>query len=121
MKYIISIFMIIQMTIRPILPFIDYTVNYDYITKELCENRMKPELMCNGKCYLSKELSKTQEQGNKSSQKISLNSIDIFIVNESLDDSFILKSNILKNTVGTFSTDSYHHLHYFQVFHPPLV
>jgi hypothetical protein len=114
--------MIIQMTIRPILPFIDYTVNYDYITKELCENRMKPELMCNGKCYLSKELVKTtQEQGNKSPQKISLNSIDNFIINESLDESFILKSGALKNSVSSFYTNIYNLLLYNQFFHPPLV
>lgn len=42
--------------LRPIMPFLDYMVNYDYIAEALCENRDKPYLECNGKCYLEKEL-----------------------------------------------------------------
>jgi hypothetical protein len=42
--------------IQPALPVIDYLVNYNYIVKELCENRDKPVLSCNGKCYLEKQV-----------------------------------------------------------------
>jgi hypothetical protein len=42
--------------IQPALPVIDYLVNYNYIVKELCENRDKPVLACNGKCYLEKQV-----------------------------------------------------------------
>lgn len=38
--------------IQPSLPILEYMINYDYIVKELCENRDKPVLTCNGKCYL---------------------------------------------------------------------
>jgi hypothetical protein len=38
--------------IRPLLPLIEYYSNYDYIVKELCINRDKPYLKCNGTCYL---------------------------------------------------------------------
>ena len=31
-------------------------VHYDYIVEQLCENRDKPVLACNGKCYLGKQL-----------------------------------------------------------------
>jgi len=44
---------------RPIFPVIEYFVNYDYIVEQLCENRSKPVLACNGKCYLAKEIEKT--------------------------------------------------------------
>jgi len=44
---------------RPILPVIDYFVNYDYIAEQLCENRNKPILACNGKCYVAKEIEKS--------------------------------------------------------------
>jgi hypothetical protein len=44
---------------RPIVPIIDYLVNYDYIAEQLCENRNKPILACNGKCYVAKEIEKT--------------------------------------------------------------
>ena len=40
----------------PAIPFVDYVINYKYISEELCVNRDKPELHCNGKCHLKKEI-----------------------------------------------------------------
>lgn len=58
------------MLARPAIPFLEYIVNYDYIVKELCENKEKPVLKCNGKCHLMKELAKTAENDkNTSSDK----------------------------------------------------
>jgi 5-methylthioribose kinase len=63
---LISIFILA----RPAIPFLEYIVNYDYIVKELCENKEKPALKCNGKCHLMKELAKTAEDNkNTSSDK----------------------------------------------------
>ena len=63
---LISIFILA----RPAIPFLEYIVNYDYIVKELCENKEKPTLKCNGKCHLMKELAKTAEDDkNTSSDK----------------------------------------------------
>jgi len=36
----------------------DYLLNKDYIAKVLCVNRDKPEMKCNGKCHLAKQLKK---------------------------------------------------------------
>lgn len=41
-----------------------YKANKDYIAKALCENRTKPELQCKGKCYLKKQLEKTEDGEN---------------------------------------------------------
>ncbi len=46
----------ILVIVQPILPIVDYLVNYNYIVNELCENRDKPVLACNGKCYLEKQV-----------------------------------------------------------------
>ena len=43
-------------------PYINYSVNYKYISSVLCVNKEKPSVHCNGKCYLSKELKKTAEE-----------------------------------------------------------
>jgi hypothetical protein len=45
--------------LRPVIPFIEYTVNKDYIIKNLCINRDKPKSCCEGKCHLNKELAKS--------------------------------------------------------------
>lgn len=60
MKKLVYI-IILSFIIKPVFPLIDYAVNYDYITKVLCENKAKPKLQCNGKCYLMKELGKNAE------------------------------------------------------------
>lgn len=48
--------------VRPILPVVEYYINYDYINEQLCENRDKPYLKCNGTCYLEKQLDKIDPQ-----------------------------------------------------------
>ncbi len=42
--------------VRPILPFIEYELNKEYISEFLCINRDKPKLQCDGKCHLAQEL-----------------------------------------------------------------
>jgi hypothetical protein len=52
---------IIAIFLKPIFPVIEYVVNYEYISKVLCENKAKPMMHCNGKCHLMKELAKAAE------------------------------------------------------------
>ncbi len=55
--------------VKPIAPFLDYAINYDYIANVLCINKDKPALKCNGKCHLKKELKEagnTKEESSKS-------------------------------------------------------
>lgn len=47
----------------------DYLLNYDYIAKVLCINKDKPEMHCNGKCHLAKQLQQQDEQEQKSPSK----------------------------------------------------
>jgi hypothetical protein len=47
--------------LRPILPVLEYAINYDYITKTLCINKAKPKMQCSGKCHLMKELANAAE------------------------------------------------------------
>jgi len=61
MKIFCSIFLIFYMVFRPLIPLAEYAVNYTYIAEVLCINKARPELHCNGKCYLSKELAKNSD------------------------------------------------------------
>jgi hypothetical protein len=45
---------------------LEFKLNQNYIAAHLCENRDKPQLHCNGKCQLSKELKKADEESNTS-------------------------------------------------------
>ena len=44
--------------VQPAIPVLEYLINYDYIVNELCENKDKPILTCNGKCYLGDQVEK---------------------------------------------------------------
>jgi hypothetical protein len=38
-----------------------YLTNKEYVAKNLCENKKKPQLKCNGKCHLAKRLQELEE------------------------------------------------------------
>ncbi len=42
-----------------------YNLNRDYIARVLCENRDRPELHCDGQCYLAKKLKAQQDRQDK--------------------------------------------------------
>lgn len=44
-----------------------FELNRNYIAAKLCENRNKPQLHCNGKCYFMKKLKQAEE--NKSTEE----------------------------------------------------
>ena len=46
---------------KPLFPYLEYAFNKSFIIQQLCENRTKPELNCEGSCYLSKRLAQTEE------------------------------------------------------------
>ncbi|NSL88884.1 hypothetical protein ECE50_018730 [Chitinophaga sp. Mgbs1] len=45
--------------------FISYKIYQAYIAANLCENRDKPQLHCNGKCHLRKQLQQEEQQEQK--------------------------------------------------------
>ncbi|SFA39792.1 hypothetical protein SAMN04488511_101526 [Pedobacter suwonensis] len=42
-----------------------FEVNQKYITEKLCENRNRPWMHCNGKCFLMKKLKQAEEKEKK--------------------------------------------------------
>jgi len=108
--------------LKPLFPFVDYAINKEYISKNLCENRSKPKLNCNGKCHLMKQLKKagaenqtdgTTSKGASNQEENCFHVNSLFDFNSSItvsqSDKFYLKtiSNLLPST-------------YLQdIFHPP--
>lgn len=65
MKQYIVLFVALLMLIKPLWPVAEYVMNYDYIVNVLCENKDKPQMHCDGKCFLSKQLAKESEKSDK--------------------------------------------------------
>lgn len=104
--------------LRPIAPFVEYAINYDYISKVLCINKDKPELNCNGKCHLMQELEK-QKEDDFNSLRISMKEYPIGFI-ELLS---IPKTNVIhfKKEKPSFYQQAYSFLADVSVFHPPTI
>lgn len=76
--------------IRPLMPIIEYQLNYDYITTILCENVDRPYLECNGKCYLIDRISETSKQSQEQNS-IPIINIDDYPVSPITDFSMDFK------------------------------
>ena len=50
-----------------------YVSNKAYVAKELCINKKKPQLRCNGKCHLAKQLQKLEEPEKPSPSRVPVN------------------------------------------------
>lgn len=110
---------------KPVLPLVDYWVNYDYIANELCENKAKPEMHCDGKCHLKKELAKAveDEKSTSSSDKKNTSKQEVevlFFENKILQLSKVLLTSTSKE-VNNHYQNLYGYLTAHAVFHPPTV
>ncbi len=106
---------------KPILPVLDYALNYDYISNELCENKEKPELKCNGKCHLMKSLADATESENAKFpiEKKQHNSIEILFLEPI--SSFQFKLPIVTSQKNNFFyTTNYSRITSSTFFRPPI-
>jgi len=107
--------------LKPILPVLEYVINYDYISKTLCINKAKPKMHCNGKCHLMKELAKASESEKPiSSDKKQVqqeNDLLFFEAITSYKSIYFLTTHSQKVTQRYRNLYSY--LNTITVFHPP--
>ena len=105
-------------TFSMVVIYAEYYANQDFIAKNLCENRDKPMMHCNGKCCLKKKLansSKEQAPGQRSQKSEQV--VNLFYT----DTCFSLRPNypiIVSSQYFSYNdleTFSFHH----SVFHPP--
>jgi len=61
----ILLFSFMLLTISPWGTIAYFHLNREYIAKVLCENRQRPELKCNGQCYLAKKLKQQEDNKDK--------------------------------------------------------
>lgn len=60
--------------------FAGFAMNQSYIASKLCENRDRPWMHCEGKCYLAKKLKQVEEKEKKHDQEVQKNLVqDSFI------------------------------------------
>ncbi len=84
--------------LKPYLPYIDYAFNKEYIAENLCENKEKPQLKCEGKCHLKKEVEKVADELDESENEPQKNPTSKFKVKNNLIDQTLKVSFVLNET-----------------------
>lgn len=106
--------------VRPVVPIIEYHANYDYIANVLCENRDRPYLECNGKCYLEKQLKKTNHDTHDHKSTVPQINLDDYPISPLGEFSYHIKdldSFFIENKSAKINYSSQEYLS--TVFKPP--
>jgi hypothetical protein len=78
-KFIFAVFISVYFisVIKPYAPVLSYSFNKTIIISKFCENKTKPQMHCEGKCHLKKELDKASKDEAKLpvASKISIDQI----------------------------------------------
>ncbi|MDP6907977.1 MAG: hypothetical protein QF371_00655 [Flavobacteriales bacterium] len=98
---------------------LNHTINQSYIIENFCENKEKPELKCNGKCHLKKQIKEDSEK--KSEVPANLSELLTFVlIYEEIDEIALSFLDARSRHASPYSVGSYsQELH--SVFHPPQV
>jgi hypothetical protein len=107
---------------RPLWPVVEYVANYEYIVNVLCENKDKPEMQCNGKCHLTKELAKEAgaEDDNPFNNKTSKTEIPQFIISENIAEySFASTGEFISVENIGYKPNLNSSLYISKILHPP--
>lgn len=65
------------MLTKPLLPLVNYALNYDFIVEQFCENKNRPQMHCDGKCYLAKQLAKESDHNDNNPLRQNTSKIEI--------------------------------------------
>jgi hypothetical protein len=97
----------------------DYFLNKSYIAKVLCINKERPQIHCNGKCYLAKQL-KAEQKKDQQTPISKKSNIDLQWFDVPTTPQF---TNITEDKITTHLPASAADLSSFHpaIFHPPIV
>ena len=107
---------------------VHYELNKAEITARYCENKNRPELHCNGQCYLAKQLQKAdsalqakeQEQQNHLDLGAKIISEQFYILNEAQFS--VLQAPLVQAQKETLSKTILYSFNYISnCFHPPCI
>jgi hypothetical protein len=111
------ILMLTKMMGMPI-AWLSYTINKDYIAAQLCENKNRPALHCNGQCILMKKLAKANESNESKQNKTEVKTLSIDFVEE-LKSYSIIKITATTPVRNLFRNKMYASAIQTDIFHPP--
>jgi len=97
-----------------------FELNHKYIAENLCINRDKPWLHCNGKCYFMRKIKQAEENEKKQDAKDNLSRLEISFFQEPYKITFI-EPTILEANKSNFPPYTYQYSSSYlsTIFRPP--
>jgi hypothetical protein len=123
MKLLISIVIMMSLCCQNMVRFgiiAWYEINKEYVAKNLCENRDKPQLNCCGKCILKKKLNSV-DQNSTGNKQLPSKFEKIELAECVLPTSFAVTIAFPPTCLKHFPSFKfeYHHEYLASIFHPP--
>ena len=112
-----------KMLMAPLI-FADYELRKDFIIKNYCVNKSRPEMHCDGKCYLAKQLEKAEQEDQKQATGNFISKLLSFeseIKTNLFSDFFLKKTFLVKENPNFIYSESFSSKNAFSFFHPPQV
>ncbi len=107
MKKVISYIFLLGLVVKPIanISMVSYyQFNISEIIDKYCINKDKPALNCNGKCYLSKQLSAVDNSSQEDNKINITESFVLLFLNQTIDYNLdYIKSKIKKNLISHYT------------------
>lgn len=107
MRFIVTpilILLVMSQTFGHWFTVIGFKLNQDYIAKNLCENRYRPALNCNGNCVLMKKLKQQEKEEQNGPVAVKLDLSTVVISSRSFFTVSLV--NISKDIPCTYFTGS---------------
>ncbi|MFT3823033.1 MAG: hypothetical protein QM731_03900 [Chitinophagaceae bacterium] len=114
----IAVLMLLKMLAVPVI-CLQFAMNRDYIINNLCENRDKPSVHCNGKCLLNKHLAKAHDANDSQNQKGASATVFIDYVTD-VPSYSLTRPAILTQSFYSSQSTAYTAGYPDNIFHPPL-
>lgn len=117
------IFLILFQSFLKVGIVVHYSLNKNYYSQVLCENKNKPELKCHGKCKLNKRIQRVDKQfPHDENQSKPIKCIQEQVIEFNYPQAWISETYYIRETFrtqheknNTFIHTSFH----TRVFHPP--
>ncbi|WP_461453108.1 hypothetical protein [Mucilaginibacter sp.] len=103
-----------------VLEYAGFKLNRQYISQNLCINRFKPSLHCNGRCYFMRKIKQAEENEKKQTSRSGSNRVEVSFLKEPFSFLFQEPAIIDQVSVSIHTLAYAYTSHYLDtVFRPP--
>jgi len=114
---ILLLFMFLFQNFSKVFIIANYEINKEYIAENLCENRSKPTMHCNGQCHLKKQLQEDEKKQESPANPVKeKNEVQICSGKNAI---FFLSPSPILVEKASFRNSYISSKHLLSVFHPP--